>query len=68
MTDDKSIEMEKVVKGLKCLAQMKAPTCKDCAYSDRLSFAICVKDITSDALVLLKEQEPVEPLTEFFYW
>lgn len=52
-------DMEKVIKGLECLAQKQAPTanpCKDCGYINRPSFAICVKDIASDALELLKEQ------------
>lgn len=55
-----SIDREKVIKGLECLAQKQAPTanpCKDCGYINRPSFAICVKDIASDALTLLKEQE-----------
>ena len=53
-------DREKVIKGLECLAQKQAPTansCKDCGYINRPSFAICVKDIASDALALLKEQE-----------
>ena len=53
-------DREKVIKGLECLAQKQAPTansCKDCGYINRPSFAICVKDIASDALELLKEQE-----------
>ena len=57
MTDDR----EKVKKGLECLAQKQVPManpCKDCGYSDRPNYAICVKDIASDALELLKEQEP----------
>ena len=55
-----SIDREKVIKGLECLAQKQAPTvnpCKDCGYINRPSFAICVKDIASDALELLKEQD-----------
>ena len=38
----------------------QAPTanpCKDCGYINRPIFAICVKDIASDALELLKEQK-----------
>ena len=53
-------DREKVIKGLECLAQKQAPTansCKDCGYINRPSFAICVKDIASDALALLKEQQ-----------
>lgn len=54
------MDREKVIKGLECLAQKQVPTanpCKDCAYIDRINFAVCVKDIASDALILLKEQE-----------
>ena len=54
------MDMEKVIKGLECLAQKQAPTanpCKDCGYINRPSLAICMKDIASDALELLKEQE-----------
>jgi hypothetical protein len=36
-----------------------ANPCKDCGYSSRSNFAICVKDIANDALALLKEQETV---------
>lgn len=53
-------DREKIIKGLECLSQKQAPTanpCKDCGYINRPSFAICVKDIASDALELLKEQE-----------
>ncbi len=55
-------DREKVKKGLQCLAQKQVPManpCKDCGYSDRPNYAICVKDISSDALELLKEQEAV---------
>jgi len=54
------MDMEKVIKGLECLAQKQAPTanpCKDCGYINRPSLAICMKDIASDALELLKEQD-----------
>jgi len=50
----------KAIKGLECLAQKREPTanpCKDCGYSSRPNFAICVKDVAADALELLKEQE-----------
>ena len=54
------MDKEKVIKGLKCLAQKQAPTanpCKNCGYSGRENFAVCVKDIAYDAIVLLKEHE-----------
>lgn len=54
------IDREKIARGLECLAQKREPTtnpCKDCGYIDRPNYAICVKDIASDALSLLKEQQ-----------
>ena len=52
------IVREQVLKGLECLSQKQEPTanpCKDCGYIDRPNYAICVKDIASDAIALLKE-------------
>lgn len=57
------IDREKVIKGLECLAQKQEPTanpCKGCGYIDKPNFAICVKDVASDALEILKEKEAVE--------
>lgn len=57
------VDREKAIKGLECLAQKREPIanpCKDCGYSSRPNFAICVKDVAADALELLKEQEPHE--------
>ena len=54
------MDKEKVIKGLKCLAQRQVPTanpCSKCGYSNRPNYAVCVKDITSDTLALLKEHE-----------
>jgi len=56
------ISREQVIKGLECLAQRQEPTanpCKECGYINRPNFAVCVKDIASDALELLKEQPEV---------
>lgn len=56
-------DREKIIKGLECIAQKREPTanpCKDCGYSSRLNYAICVKDIASDVLTLLKEQDNCE--------
>ena len=59
MTDRK-----KIIKGLECIAQKRESTanrCKDCGYSGYLNYTMCgVKDIASDALALLKRQEPKE--------
>lgn len=66
------VDREKVIKGLECLVQKQAPTanpCKNCGYSDRPNYAICVKDIASDAIALLKEQEVRElTLSEWREW
>lgn len=54
------MDREKVIKGLECIAQKREPIanpCKDCGYSDILNYAICVKDVASDAITMLKEQE-----------
>jgi hypothetical protein len=61
-------EREKVIKGLECLTQRQEPTanpCKECGYINRPNYAICVKDIASDALELLKAQEPVKPYIDY---
>ena len=58
------ISREQVIRGLECLIQRQEPTanpCKGCGYINRPNFAICVKDIASDAYDLLKEQDAVEP-------
>ncbi len=61
---------EKVIKGLKCLAgmnEMKSNPCMDCGYQECQTYAICIGEITRDAISLLKEQEPrVMALTEAF--
>jgi len=56
------IDLRKVIKGLECIAQKQEPTgfpCKDCGYISRPNFAICVKDVASDALDLLKKQPEI---------
>lgn len=54
-------KLDKVKKGLECLARKQEPManpCSKCDYHDRPNFAFCVVDIATDALALLKEQEP----------
>jgi len=61
------LSKKQVIKGLECLTQRQEPTanpCKECGYINRPNFAICVKDIASDALELLKEQEAVKPVQD----
>ena len=47
---------EIVINGLRCLSDPsnEYPSCDTCPYD----FASCVLDVTSDALQLIKEQEP----------
>ena len=52
-------DREKVINGLRCLSSpyaqdMKWRDCENCQYDN----ASCFLDITTDALALLKEQEP----------
>ena len=57
-------DMEKVVKGLRCLSRTEEPManpCAKCDYKDRMNFAFCVVDVAKDALELLKEKEPIKP-------
>lgn len=65
------ISREQVIKGLECITQRQEPTansCKECGYINRPNFAICVKDIASDALELLKEEKPVKPVVNVDEW
>ena len=52
------MDIEKVIKGLECLARKQermANPCSKCDYHDRPNFAFCVVDVATDALALLKE-------------
>lgn len=54
-------KLEKVIKGLGCLAgeyDMEDNKCAGCGYRDCATFAICIGEIARDALSLLKAQEP----------
>lgn len=56
-------ELDKVKKGLECLARKQEPManpCSKCDYHDRPNFAFCVVDVATDALELLKEQDEKE--------
>ena len=58
-------DREKVIKGLECctmLATLEHPyRCKECPY--QINGAPCERfAIMKDALALLKEQEPIEPI------
>ena len=58
-------DIEKVIKGLSCLARVEEPManpCAKCGYKNSVNFAFCVVDITKDAIELLKEQQPKKPV------
>ena len=52
-------DREKVIKGLQCC---KSPNDHEhCPYNTGVHYNVCTYRLLSDALELLKEQEPVEP-------
>lgn len=55
------LDRSKVIKGLPCLTGVPI-YCETCPYSDEFGFGYgnrrCAKECASDALALLKEQEP----------
>lgn len=61
-------DREKVIRGLECIAGKKR-SCEGCPYSipvtpdlGGFSYGYCAKgDVAKDAIVLLREQEPVKP-------
>lgn len=56
------LDREKVINGLECCANGGRDLCKKC-YQEGPGFGIaCRQGLMRDALELLKEQEPVEPL------
>jgi len=53
-------DLEKVIKGLECLAgmnEMKSHPCDSCGYQECQTYAICIGEIARDSLSLLKAQE-----------
>lgn len=63
------IDREKVIKGLECCIPMTERNgigdCCNCPYDRKITFeggvTECCHDLFTDALALLKAQEPVEP-------
>lgn len=51
----KTPDMEKVIKGLKCLITNEVP-CGGCPYNEGENFS-CLKNIAKDALELLKGED-----------
>lgn len=62
-------DIEKVIKGLEGIYRCVSPvshTCGDCPYQD--NHVECIRRVVSDAIALLKEQEPVEPIKLENWW
>ena len=53
------IDREKVMKGLECLADIQNETCTGCGYIGIGIYPICVREVSKDALALLKSQPEV---------
>ena len=66
------IDREKVIKGLECCLSLSddfPDECLKCPYvSDMDSEVTCMRKMGSDALALLKEQEPVKPCVATDTW
>lgn len=54
-------DRDKVIKGLKCLADKNDNMCEVCGYTDIGIYAYCVRQVATDTLELLKEKEPKKP-------
>lgn len=56
-------DREKVIKGLECCQYSSKSHCDGCpfAYEGMCGTNDCTSDLASEAIVLLKEQEPREP-------
>ena len=55
------VDMEKVIKGLECIAGIGECDCKNCVYSangEPSKFYRCQQSFARDAIELLKEQKP----------
>ena len=64
-------DKEKVIKGLECCLTLDGcpDECLKCPYvSDMDGKATCMQKMGSDALVLLKEQEAIEPKEKDYVW
>lgn len=59
------MDMEKVKRGLECLADVHNENCVGCGYIGIGIYPVCVREVSKDALELLKnQQETIEKLTE----
>ena len=55
-------DREKVIKALECCCVKPSPKCEACLYADEVDGTCFTMDkMLSDALALLKAQEPVKP-------
>ena len=60
------VDREKVLKGLKACSDDRG-NCRKCPYC-HLKGLTCLVTLTTDALELLQEQEPVEPIKLENWW
>ena len=62
------LDREKVLRGLECCAAMSGEECRKCPYGhecrDTELPPYGIPHLAADALILLREQEPVEPKGE----
>ena len=61
------MDREKVKKGLECCSQMNGDSCRECPYASECvtgeqEYQTGTSHLASDALALLKEQQPKEPI------
>lgn len=67
-------DREKVIKGLECCSAMSGDECQKCPYGHECrdtDLPYGMPHLAADALALLKEQEPIEPITsdgDDLYW
>ena len=54
-------DLEKVIRGLECCTGIEP--CASCPYNEEDSAVLCDQLLMTDALVELREQEPVKPET-----
>ena len=60
-------KLEKVIKGLECCTS--DVSCAECLYRGKRDGALnCVRELSADALELLKEQKPIKPTLAVDTW
>ena len=62
-------DREKVIRGLECCKDSNVGfECPSCPYYPSQKSDKCIFELHSDALALLKAQEPVEPVVDIDTW